>query len=121
MQRYRAALLALVASCYGPLTPEGVPCTSSVQCPSPQQCVVGRCSLHDAPVPDAAIEPDAALPDALDAAIDAMPDAALACVPTGLPCGGTARTFKCGGHCWVSCSGSTGWVQSSQACATWMG
>ena len=119
-----AALLALFASCYSPRTPEGAPCQSSLDCPTPQRCIVDRCSLHDAPEPDAAIEPDAALPidAAIDAAIDARPDAAvLPCATTGLSCGGTATTFACGGHCWVKCTANVGFVQASQACAGWMG
>ena len=122
MDRRRAAVLVLVASCYSPRTPEGAPCRSTVECPSPQRCIVGRCSLHDAPEPDAAIEPDAAPPPPVDAAIDAPIDAAvLPCVTTGLSCAGTATPFMCGGHCWVRCTATLGWDRASQACAGWQG
>src|SRR5262245_28996020 len=104
-------VLALAASCYSPRPPEGAPCASSRECPSPQHCVLGSCSLRDAPPVDAA-EPDA--PDAPDidaAAIDAAPDAPmLACTIAGLSCGGNATTFTCGGHCWVHCTGGATWT-----------
>jgi hypothetical protein len=117
------ALFALFAGCYSPRAPEGAPCQSSLDCPTPQRCIVGHCSTHDAPEPDAALEPDAAPPvDAAIDAVDASPDAAvLLCATTGLSCGGTATTFLCGGHCWVKCTANVGFVQASQACAGWMG
>jgi len=116
----RAALLALAAGCYSPRVPEGVPCTSARDCPSPQRCVLGACTVHDAPEPDAMVPVDAAEIDA--APIDAPPDAPpLACTTTGLTCGGTATTFMCGGHCWVHCPTGATWPAASQACTGWLG
>jgi hypothetical protein len=116
----RAALLALAAGCYSPRVPQGVPCESTLDCPSPQRCVLHACSVHDAPEPDAAVPIDAAEIDA--APIDAPPDAPpLACTAAGLTCAGTATTFLCGGHCWVHCATGATWPAASQACTAWMG
>src|SRR5689334_11622987 len=55
-----AALLVALAGCYNPATQEGAPCDNANGCPIPQRCVVGRCSLRDAPAVDASPpEPDA--------------------------------------------------------------
>lgn len=120
MQRLCAAVLALVAGCYSPRAPEGAPCELARECPSPQTCVLGRCSLDDLPVDAAvaidAVEVDAAIP------VDAPPDAlVLPCTAAGLSCGGTATTFQCGGHCWVRCPSNASWNTASQACAGWQG
>ena len=103
-----AALLAVLAGCYSPIAQEGAPCESSDRCPAPQRCVVGRCSLREAPEVDAS-PPE--IPDASpDAPVDAPPppiDAMrLPCNATGLSCSGTATTFTCGGNCWVMCTGN---------------
>lgn len=123
MQRLRAACLVLLASCYSPRAPEGAPCQSAQDCPSPQRCVVGSCSLREAPAVDAPLQPDAADIDAaVDAPIDAPPDAlVLPCTATGLACGGATLTFMCGGRCWVRCNGDASWFTASQACTGWMG
>jgi hypothetical protein len=118
-----AALLAVLAGCYSPLAQEGAPCESSDRCPSPQRCVVGQCSLRDAPAADAS-PPE--MPDAApDASVDAPPppiDAArLPCSTAGLSCGGTATMFTCGGNCWVVCSGNVPRETARAACAGWMG
>lgn len=117
-----AALLAVLAGCYSPLAQEGAPCAGSDSCPSPQRCVVGRCSLHDASMADASPpEPDAS-PDApVDAPplpIDAM---RLPCSATGLACSVAPMTFMCGGNCWVVCTGNVQRETARAACAGWMG
>jgi hypothetical protein len=118
----RCAFLAVLFGCYDPYAREGAPCERSDHCPSPQTCVLGRCSLHDAAI-DA---PPPVTPDASpDAAIDAPPppiDAMrLPCNATGLTCPGTATTFMCGGNCWVLCTGNVQRETARTACVGWMG
>jgi hypothetical protein len=113
-----AALLAIAAGCYHPSPPEGAPCETTAQCPTPQQCRAGVCALHDAVV-------DAGSPDAAALAADAPPppvDAApLPCTTAGLACAGTATTFSCGGMCWVRCTSNVGRDTARAACAGWQG
>jgi hypothetical protein len=106
-----------LAACYAPRAlPEGAPCDRSAQCPAPQQCVLGSCSLSEPPPTDAPAPP----PDApADAAADAMP---LACSTSGISCaGGTATMFTCGTNCWVRCSASVVRETGRASCAGWMG
>ena len=118
-----AALLGVLAGCYNPSLREGAPCETSEQCPTSQHCVLGSCSLHDAPAVDAS------LPEPPDAPGDAPSDAAappidamrLACSTTGLTCSGTATMFTCGGNCWVLCTGGAPRDTARAACAGWMG
>jgi Lectin C-type domain len=110
-----AAVLCVLAGCYNPSPREGAPCETSAQCPSPQRCVLGSCSLHDAAPPvDARPNPDAAL----DAPIDAL---VLACSTAGLTCIGTPIMFSCGKSCWVRCTGSVPRETARTRCADWMG
>ncbi len=104
------------AGCYNPSnSQEGAPCQRSKQCPDPQQCVLGSCSLHAPPV-DARPPPS---PDAmLDAQVDATP---LPCVTDGLSCGGTPTVFMCGNQCWVKCTGAVLRATAATACTNWMG
>lgn len=119
-----AALLVVLAGCYNPVAQEGAPCDNTNDCPIPQRCMVGRCSLRDVPALDASPpEPDAPPPDApVDAALP-IDAARLPCEPTGLACGGggTASTFMCGGNCWAVCTGNVGFDAARAACAGWMG
>lgn len=105
------------AGCYNPPSlQEGAPCQRSEQCPDPQRCVLGSCSLHDPPPVDARPPPPT---DAMiDAVVDAMPPP---CSTAGLSCGGTATMFACGGHCWVKCTGAVLRVTAETACAGWTG
>ena len=49
----RFLVLAALAGCYGPRTPQGAPCVDDDHCPAPQRCAAdGFCSLFDA-APDA--------------------------------------------------------------------
>jgi hypothetical protein len=118
-----AALLAVLAGCYNPVAREGAPCERSDRCPAPQRCVLGQCSLGEAPEVDASppVMPDAS-PDApVDAPpppIDAM---RLPCNATGLSCSGTATTFTCGGNCWVMCTANVPRETARAGCAGWMG
>jgi hypothetical protein len=93
-----------------------------VQCPTPQRCVLGSCSLREAPAVDASVpeRPDAPSPpiDAPPPPIDAAP---LACSTAGLTCGGTVTMFTCGGNCWVLCTGHAPRDTASAACTGWMG
>ncbi|HEX8109182.1 MAG TPA: hypothetical protein VF516_15720, partial [Kofleriaceae bacterium] len=103
------------AGCYNPATlEEGAPCQRSEQCPEPQQCVLGRCSLHAPPPPDAR---PATPPDAM---VDAMP---VPCVADGLSCAsGTAPSvFQCGTHCWVKCAEMMARATAETRCNNWMG
>lgn len=113
-----AALFGALTACYAPIAHEGAPCESSRQCPTPQRCVLGACSLHEGPPVDAAVEP----PDAM---VDARPppDAMLlACSTAGLTCnGGTLTMFSCGGNCWVRCTANATRSAASNACSGWMG
>jgi hypothetical protein len=115
-----AVLVGGVIGCYSPVPREGAPCDATAHCPAPQRCVLGACSLHDAPEVDAAPPPPP-----IDAAIDAAPppDAMrLACVTTGLTCaGGTATTFPCGGNCWVRCTANVSRATARAACVGWQG
>jgi hypothetical protein len=116
-----AVFLAVLFGCYEPYAQEGAPCESSDRCPSPQRCVLGRCSLHDAAVDAPPVMPDAAPDAAIDAPpppIDAM---LLPCNATGLTCGGTATTFMCGGNCWASCTANVPRETARAACAGWTG
>jgi hypothetical protein len=109
-----------LVGCYTPpALPEGAPCERSDQCPDPQQCVLGSCSLHGPPA-DALVPPLDARTDApAGAPIDAMP---LPCSTSGLSCaGGTATMFTCGGNCWVRCSASVTRETARSACAGWVG
>jgi hypothetical protein len=120
MARSHAALFALLAGCYDPRLPEGAPCDSTRKCPSQQSCVLGRCSLQDAPPVDAEVLADAKEIDAL--VIDAHPDAAvLPCTADGFAACGAATLFTCGGRCWVRCSNATTWLRASPACSSWQG
>lgn len=114
-----AGLLGELAGCYTPRAlPEGSPCERTEQCPSPQLCVLGSCSLGEPPA-DAPAPPSDARTDApSDAAVDAMP---LPCSTAGLSCSGTATMFTCGGHCWVRCSAAVARETGRAACAGWMG
>lgn len=115
------ALISALAGCYSaPFFPDGEPCDRPQQCPDPQRCVMGRCSLHDAPPVDAdpAPRPDAGMPDAPP--VDAPPP--LPCVATGLGCSaGTATVFQCGTQCWVKCSAAVPRDFASTTCAGWSG
>lgn len=114
--RVLAAVLWLVepAGCYSPPElPEGAPCQRTEQCPDPQQCVLGSCSLSAPP-------PDARAP-APDAMIDAPPDALPLCSTAGLSCAGTVTMFTCGGHCWVQCTDAVPRDTARSACAGWTG
>jgi hypothetical protein len=114
-----AALLAVLIGCYSPSPREGAPCENPEQCPTPQRCVLGSCTLSYAPIVDAPEpEPDAAV-DAMPPPIDAMPPP---CSITGLSCpGGTATMFPCGGHCWVRCTGNVTRTAARTACTNWGG
>ena len=71
-------LLALIGACYRPLPPEGAPCQTSAECPTPLQCFANECRAEpgseppgiDAPGVDAPPtppdpSPNAGCPDAL--------------------------------------------------------
>jgi hypothetical protein len=118
-----AALLGVLAGCYSPSLPEGAACQTSEQCPMPQRCVLGSCSLRYAPAIDASvIERSDALIDApIDAPAPPLDAAHLACSTAGLACGGTATMFTCGGDCWVLCTGHAPRDTAAAACAGWMG
>jgi hypothetical protein len=111
--------LSGLASCYTHRAlPEGAPCERSEQCPDPQLCVLGSCSLQDAPADAPAAPPDARTA-AIDAAIDAMPPP---CSITGLTCAGATPTmFSCGGKCWVRCAAAVTRETARAACAAWTG
>jgi hypothetical protein len=119
MDRMRSVVMVALAGCCAPVPPEGAPCQTSNDCPTPQRCVLGACSLHDAPAVDAGFtsRPDAP-PDAPLPSVDAV---SLACTTDGLSCGGTAATFTCGGHCWVLCTGHAAYTAAQSACTGWMG
>lgn len=108
-----------LAGCYTPPAfPEGAPCERSEQCPDPQRCVLGSCSLRDPPA-DAPAPSDAGRDAAVDAPVDAPP---LPCSTAGLSCaGGTATMFMCGVNCWVRCSASVTREAARSACAGWTG
>lgn len=114
-------ILAGLAGCYNPpALEEGAPCQRSEQCPEPQQCVFGHCSLHaGSPAPDGqpAPPPDARTPS--DARIDAMP---VPCIADGLSCGNaTPVAFMCGTQCWVKCSSTVTRAAAQTACTGWTG
>ena len=112
------ALLAVLAGCFHPVVREGAPCETTLQCPDPQRCVLGTCSLHDPPPVDATPPPDAAI-DAPPPPIDAL---VLPCGIAGLSCaGGMTTMFSCGGKCWVRCTASVVRETARAACAGWMG
>lgn len=92
------------------------PCKSSEQCPEPQRCVLGSCSLHAVPAIDARSAQ-------MDAPIDGAPIDAMRppCTTAGLGCSGTATMFTCGGNCWVRCTGNAPRETARAACAGWMG
>lgn len=120
-------LLGGLASCYTPAAPpEGDPCERSEQCPAPQRCVLGICSLHDPPVGPPADPPVDAPPAPPDAARIAPPDAAIdapprPCDDEDLACAGTTTTFTCGGACWVRCSAGAPRATAQSACTGWHG
>jgi len=110
----------MLAGCYGPSLYEGAPCERSEQCPEPQRCVSGSCTLNLPPPIDAqSLEADAA-PPPIDAAppIDVMHPA---CSEAGLTCNGTVTRFTCGGNCWVKCAGTAARSTAATACAGWTG
>jgi hypothetical protein len=111
--------LAGFAGCYNPGTPlEGAPCQRSEQCPEPQQCVLGSCSLSARPPVDARPPPPS---DArVDAMVDAMP---VPCVADGLTCasGTLPSVFPCGTHCWVKCTEALPRATAETRCNNWMG
>ena len=110
-----ALVLGLATSCFHPSPPEGSPCTSSEQCPTPQHCSLGHCLVHE-PELDASMPVDVAPP--IDAAIDAAP---LACSTAGLSCAGTPTMFSCGGQCWVGCPDLVTREVARVACTGWHG
>ena len=125
-----ATLVSWLAGCYGPPSlPEGAPCQRTEQCPDPQVCALGRCSLREPASADArlAAPPDATTEATTDAAADAAADAAIdamapACGLVGLSCpGGTATMFSCGGHCWVKCTAAVQRSAARTACMGWTG
>jgi len=107
MTRWGLALV-VVAACYSPHPPEGAPCDVDSQCPSPQHCVQGACSTHDAAVDSPQQPPPEDTPP---------PEL---CVVTGLPCA-IATTFECGGDCWVRCDDTVDRDTARSACASWGG
>lgn len=109
-------LVSGLAGCYNPPSlQEGAPCQRTEQCPDPQQCVLGRCSLHESPADARPPAPDAAI----DAPADAMPPV---CSTAGLSCaGGTVTMFPCGGHCWVQCTAAVSRDMAQAACTGWTG
>ena len=114
-----AALLGVLTGCFHPVVREGAPCETTLQCPEPQRCVLGACSLRDAPPVDASPPPPDAAIDAAPPPPDAMP---LACSTAGLTCnGGTVTMFSCGGNCWVRCSTSVLRDTARAACEAWHG
>lgn len=118
--RILAPMMGLVgfAGCYNPpVLQEGAPCQRSEQCPEPQQCVLGSCSLREAPA-DAGPLPDAMA--MIDAAVDAMP---VPCVADGLTCRGNTAplAFPCGTHCWVKCTEIVPRATAETRCAGWTG
>jgi hypothetical protein len=82
--RAGTGLCWLVAACYDPTFPLGIPCETSAQCPSTQECVDNVCGgmPADAAVPVDAPppEPDAPAPDATPGVPDATPLQPLAIV-----------------------------------------
>lgn len=112
--------VAMVTACYGPTVPEGAPCSSTIQCPSPQVCSNNRCSLHATPVDvpidqaiDSAFPIDAPGPDA---AIDA-PATPGACLNTLVcPNGGTKTYFQCLEDCFIVCSAPSSFTAAQNAC-----
>jgi len=115
------SLIGGIAGCYRPVSlAEGEPCERTTQCPEPQRCVLGICSLHDAPPVDAATPPADAMADAAVPPVDAPPP--LPCTTAGLSCGGgTAVAFACGTQCWVKCTASVSRDTARTACAGWTG
>src|SRR5258705_245923 len=113
--RVWVTLVSGLAGCYSPPSlQEGAPCERTEQCPDPQRCVLGSCSLREPPT-DAAPPSDARTDAAIDAAVDAMP---LACSTVGLSCtGGTVTMFSCGGDCRGPCpaSGARGAARAAGA------
>ena len=66
---------ALIGACYRPLPPEGAPCQTSAECPTPLQCFANECRAEpggepgadgsDAPPPPGPQSPNADCPEAL--------------------------------------------------------
>lgn len=122
-----AVWLTLVAGCYAPRLPEGVPCGVDNQCPLPQRCVANQCTTGTVVVDaatDAAIDAadDAAmLPPPVDAEIDAAPvEPPRACALDGVTCTG-ALVSSCGGSCWLRCTTRLARGDAEAACAAWNG
>ena len=95
-------LISVLAGCFDPAYPEGLPCSERQTCPPDQRCGPdGVCSSSPVTIVDASSEVDARVPDAVpavnpDASPDAAPDARPAptcpacdqnavCVPEGDP------------------------------------
>ena len=113
----RWVALLLLAGCYAPHPAEGAPCTADPECPSPQRCVMGSCSLGAAG--DAGPVDAAPSHDAPDAPADA---AALACGATGNVCGGGGLSIhSCAQRCWLVCDGVRTHDDAEKLCANWQG
>jgi hypothetical protein len=108
-------------ACYDPHPPEGAPCTGPDECVSPQRCVVGRCSTHDAGIRDAPIVIVDDAPPIDAPPIDVALDAPLPCEAAGLACGAAVKVVVCGGLCWARCDGARTPDNAQLVCNSWGG
>jgi hypothetical protein len=60
----RVATLVLLAGCFDPEPPAGVPCSATAPCPTGQRCVGGTCDGTGTPDDSQVTPPDGADPDA---------------------------------------------------------
>jgi hypothetical protein len=116
------SLLALIG-CVAPLPPEGGPCRSTDDCPTPQVCVAGTCRHDRGGEIDAAIVRDAQPDSPADAAIDAV---TLPCTLDGLTCnpgpfGSQPQVFMCGSACFATCGQGVIAATARNACQAWSG
>jgi lectin-like protein len=118
---FRLGPVLLVAACYVPVPPEGAPCQTDQECPTPQRCVANACSTHARTI-DAAVVVDTA--PAIDTAVvptDAPPDAMLPCTNTGLDCPNGTVVIPCGTACYVLCKTAVAYSAAETSCHGWSG